>query len=556
MSKTLKKSILLIILALGILFLGGTAVNAATMSDEFKSHLNKDGVFEINAAIPKSEEDFGNVVETITNDEDGNWLGIGFENVSEDFSEADFIINKFEENEEKHRVKLKWNYDENVNKIINSYLNSALKGKTEFKVSDLELVSYWINNTGKPSDVLSLYSGELKELLDYKNIQLYADGRAGSDDKFTTSNMGFGSFKNDGVTYKIIPNLGATAQHIIYIDENVGNEELDIITAVQKRIDDYFGKEKVNIIYGGDNILALYTDEINANISRIQLELDEVNEKITVAENSQNQNEIATLTLEKMSLESELEQENNYLQYFQNSFNNADGEHNFLNDALNGWYFIAEVASGDAVGMYHFIVQKDSSKMVTPIVKTADVATNVEISTTENLPLDTTIQAKELTEGTEYEKIVKLLNVTDNKTFDLKLYSDSLGEYITKLDNGKFEVKIPIPEDFKGKDLMVYYVDKNNEVHEYEVTPEGDYAVYTTDHFSIYTLAVEGGIETGNENGNSTGTGNGDDIGTGTNTNKGDKDETPPTGVESYISYVLVATIIAGAGIVTLKKKI
>ena len=36
---------------------------------------------------------------------------------------------------------------------------------------------------------------------------------------------------------------------------------------------------------------------------------------------------------------------------------------------------------------------------------------------------------------------------------------------------------------------MVYYVDENNNKEEYEVTIENGYAVFNTNHFSIYTLA-------------------------------------------------------------------
>ena len=156
---------------------------------------------------------------------------------------------------------------------------------------------------------------------------------------------------------------------------------------------------------------------------------------------------------------------------------------------MNNWSFAAYVDRGDdSSEIYEFIVIRDGSKMITPSIKTSDVATNVEISTTANLPLDTTIQANKLTSGSEYERIVKLLNLTDNLTFDLKLYSNSLDEYITKLDDGTFEVKIPVPENFKGKDLVVYYVDANGKTEEYTAEPKGDYVIFKTTHFSIYTL--------------------------------------------------------------------
>ena len=72
--------------------------------------------------------------------------------------------------------------------------------------------------------------------------------------------------------------------------------------------------------------------------------------------------------------------------------------------------------------------------------------------------------------------------------YDLKLFSQSTGNYITKLDDGTFEVKLPIKEELKGKDLIVYYVDDNNKIVEYEVTIENDFAKFNTNHFSIYSL--------------------------------------------------------------------
>ena len=109
--------------------------------------------------------------------------------------------------------------------------------------------------------------------------------------------------------------------------------------------------------------------------------------------------------------------------------------------------------------------------------------------------------------------------------FDLQLFSKSIGN-ITKLDNGSFEVRLPISEKFKGKDLIVYYVDNNNKVTEYKVTVDGDYAVFETNHFSVYTLAE--------------------------NTTEADE-ENPKTGdnIMLYVSMLL----ISGLGLGYLKKK-
>ena len=73
--------------------------------------------------------------------------------------------------------------------------------------------------------------------------------------------------------------------------------------------------------------------------------------------------------------------------------------------------------------------------------------------------------------------------------FDLKLFSNSTNKYITKLNDGSFEVRIPIKDELKDKDLVVYYVNNNSEKEEYEVKVENGEAVFNTNHFSIYTLA-------------------------------------------------------------------
>lgn len=196
-----------------------------------------------------------------------------------------------------------------------------------------------------------------------------------------------------------------------------------------------------------------------------------------------------------------------------------------------------------------FLVIKDSSKVNDNIsLVTNDIGSNITISAkTTAIPLDTLIQVSKITNGIEYDKIVKLLEVTNSEMFDLKLYSNSTGKYIQKLSNGKFEVKIPVNENLKGKNLMVYYVDSNNKIIEYEVTVENGFATFTTDHFSIYTLAEKKVVEETPDNTPSE---------TPDNTPaKEEKDETPKTGTVDVIEYVWVITLISILGIAVLNKK-
>lgn len=137
----------------------------------------------------------------------------------------------------------------------------------------------------------------------------------------------------------------------------------------------------------------------------------------------------------------------------------------------------------------YFIVEKDSSKMKNSEYISSDLLTNVSISSkSTKVPLDTLVGAKQLTSGEEYNRVKDTLNYRTGITFDLNLYSKSLKNYISKLDDTTFKVSIPIPADLEGKKLTVYYVATDGTKEEHEVTVENGFATFITNHFSIYSL--------------------------------------------------------------------
>ena len=149
-------------------------------------------------------------------------------------------------------------------------------------------------------------------------------------------------------------------------------------------------------------------------------------------------------------------------------------------------YFIVTVNDNQ----HKILIIPDSSKMVNPVYKTVDIASNISVtSNTSDIPLDTCIYASKLTDGTIYNDIIDKLDIGENVTYDLKLYSCSQEKYISSLENNKFVVSIPIPNSLKGKELMAYYIDDNSKVINYDVNIVDDNAVFETDHFSIYTIA-------------------------------------------------------------------
>lgn len=174
-----------------------------------------------------------------------------------------------------------------------------------------------------------------------------------------------------------------------------------------------------------------------------------------------------------------------YKQYFTESFR-EDGDLYFLNSAEGGYLF--DVKIGEET--YQFIVIKDDTKLAVPTYASVDLSTSVEVKTNSSeVPLDTAVEVEKLTSGEEYSRIIKAIGTESGEMFEIKLYSSSLDKYITKLENGKFEVKLPVPEKFQNKTLAVYYVDADNKVTEHQVTVKDGFASFVTDHFSIYTLA-------------------------------------------------------------------
>ena len=162
------------------------------------------------------------------------------------------------------------------------------------------------------------------------------------------------------------------------------------------------------------------------------------------------------------------------------------------------------------------------------------------VSEDSSIPLDTSLTVKNVNDISIKDKI----GTENYKSYDISLYSDAKGAKIEKLENGKFTVKIPVPTELNGKELVVYYITTTGEKEEHEATIKDGYAVFTTDHFSTYTLAEK---VSNTETSTTTET---------TTTEKVEKDETPKTGTIDIISYVLVATFISAVGIIVLKKKI
>lgn len=496
-------------------------------SNEFKAFLNKDGKIQINGVKPNNEIIFERYFEFLLM-KDGE--EISYENLSDDFSSCELTVNG-----ETHNVGIIYNYNNTIKEKMDSFIKNFPSNIEYFNVRDLELINYWVNNVGKnETESLDMFSGELKSYLNYKNMDFYVDNRAGDNSPFYTLRLGIAVFKYDNVIYHIDDALGTQAEHIIYVPSETGNTKEELMNAAQKRIDEYLGKKGiVTISYFGTAYEAWARTFYDARIDWPEMD--------------------PNMTFEE------------YLQYgnvFIPTYDNFEDEIGVKGITEDDQTFIATIKVGNKEEKFYIFIKRDTSKMVTPTYKTADITTNIEISSNSSaIPLDTNIRANEVTSGTEYERIIKLLAVKENAMFDLKLYSNSLEDYITKLDDGTFEVRIPVPDNLKGKDLVAYYTSSDGKTEEYKVEVKDGYAIFKTNHFSIYTLA-ENKAET--ENGNNSNENNNEsndnteinNNNTNTETNNTSNSKNPRTG-DNILVFVGMLTIAIIGIVVTkvLKKK-
>lgn len=174
-------------------------------------------------------------------------------------------------------------------------------------------------------------------------------------------------------------------------------------------------------------------------------------------------------------------------------------------------------------------------------VKEEDSTTGIKLEATETqLPANTKATIEEVTTGNTFNTVKTVLKDSTNK---MKIFEITLKSNDVEIQpNGKIKISIPIPEGFDTSKLMVYRIEENGTKTEYTVTVNGNYATFETDHFSTYALAeVKQEDPTVNTNTDNK------------NTNK-EKDITPKTGVTTPILVIAFVTMIAGIGIVAVKK--
>lgn len=386
---------------------------------------------------------------------------------NEDYSKCRLKYDDMNGDVETKVVDIEYRYDQNIKKIVDTYTKKLKDEEQFYQIKDMELVNFW--NNSEDVDNIDQYSTELKEIFDYSNFTFFVDNRAGDSCKFYEMRLGIASIRYEGTIYYVNESLGTRANYILYVPSDTENTDEALIKAVQKRIDDYIGSGKFEISNGGN------VNEWLTSYIRESYEFDKTWDQ----------------SVKNMNFE---DYYNKKLEYYKDENDNM----NFVYKNMNEKYFVAtHKQSGRS---FYFIVKRDSNSMFNPTYNSLDIKTNIKISSKDSsVPLDSIINSIKITDGEEYEKIIKTLNVKNSNTYDINVYSKSLNNNITKINNDKFFVELPISSELNGKQLIVYYVTKENKIEEHEVTIKDGYATFETDHFSIYTLAEKNSTNESND---------------------------------------------------------
>lgn len=412
-----------------------------------KNAITTEKVFNVKSIEPDNNNYFA-IFEDIEINND-----INIQNCNETYtkcSATDFSGNYYP------NVTINYIYDKNTKKVVDSIV-SKLEERV-YNVSDLEIISYWLNGGS-----ILYYSNDLMGTLGYKNFENFSfDVRAGDNSSFNTVEAGILKFIYNDTIYFMADFVEVDGNNIIYVEDNTDSN--DLMKSAQTRIDNYFGKDKVKLVDTGN--LEEFLDSYVLDNQDIIDEMYEYNESM------KNLPGYVAKTKEEIA---------NQLK---------DEMRSMVSDILKENEHIYKVIIGD--NTYYTLIRSDSSKMVETTYRTSDILTDVSISSSnKTIPYDALVNVRKITDGETYKKILDILKLTDSEMYDLKLFSKSLDNYVSKLVNGNFEVRIPIKDEYKNKNLVAYYVDDNGKVTEYEVTVKDGYAIFNTDHFSIYTLGVK-----------------------------------------------------------------
>lgn len=409
-----------------------------------------------NSNVDENLED--SLISAALNRQFGN-LGYSFMGYADDNGNGDIQI--IVEDEDKTYSKIYcdvvYKYttvNENIKSITDEIANLIKQNRNEvmndfykrYIIEDLDVINYYYNTQKSKNKTMALYglpsySTKLQEKIGNKNIDFVFDPRAGdAPSDFHTFVLGPINILYNGEVYSNVDPVGFALNNILYIDSNVEKDDDAFIAAAKKRLSSYLKGVEIEIVPVG-------------------------------------------------AIGPEMEEDYSW-------YHPSDGLVPFIDiDKTTGSVYSITIGEEE----YPFFIVADSEKQVTPALKTLDMNSNVYMLTDSfETPLDAKINATKLDKNsTEYKALAKKLNIIQGLAYELNLFSNSLDMYITKLDNGKFKVYIPVDEAITKKALTAVYLKEDGTLESHPVTFEGNYAVFETDHFSTYALVDTKNPKTG-----------------------------------------------------------
>ena len=355
---------------------------------------------------------------------------------NDNYSICDIVYNG-----ETHSLNIHYEVGEqNILNIVNDMIKQMPEHKM-FVVEDLELINYIVStgygennfNIDAENSIIN-FSSEVKNYL--KNMTAILDTRAGWYESLSSGAFGGFVILHNGTIYGLLNEGGAKKNHILYIPDDTPDTKEDYIKAVQSRIDQYLKNNSIKVTYGG-KISELFSTPEDAEFVSENLGFD-----VTKIED-----------------------------YYNITYNGA---------------------------VLPFLIIKNSSKIKEEVVYVNnDIITGITISSSSSdIPLDTIIQVNEIKEDNQqYQEITNKLKIKDALIYDLKLFSSTAKQFITKLSNGQFQVKVPVSAAMLNKDLVAYYIHDDGRVEQHPITVVDGVAHFTTDHFSIYTIAEKRSVD-------------------------------------------------------------
>ena len=440
----MKKKILSLMLVGAMSLLNMGSVLADEYSEDY-SKIFPNGKFETNSVPVKSNADldvyvYAKVYNELFPKYKMDSYGILIENCNSSYTTCDVELQKTENNKivlkETHKVEFIYNYEQKISDEMNKYLEIAKSGTgqgkhKEYLLEDTDLINYYasLNNSEEISDMNNAinYITDLRKEFNNTNITYKMDLRAGDIMPFINNAFGYFVVYSNNVLYGYVDGIGVNRKNILYVPSDTENTREAYVSAAKTRLTKILGYEpKV-----------------------------EVAKKRSEYDNSLfGSNEVANIDW------------------------SALGDQSLMGD----YYYYIEINNQK----YEFLIMRDSSKVKDFEYISKDINTNISVSASSMLPLDTIVNSKAILDNSEYKLKLNKENVY---TFDITLYSKSQNKNINKLNNGKFLVGIPIPEALLNKNLVVEYIKEDGTIESHEVKVENNIAYFETDHFSVYSLS-------------------------------------------------------------------